>query len=287
MSSFLVIKKNLELSAGTGTRMLVGKQNRAIPAPPSPLPYDSEVEFIESTGTQWIDTGIVPNTTTVAQFKVYNVEATGDVIFGYYAGSDSQDWRFFNAWEGMYFDRINYRISDGNFYPGSWRKFELGNYYVKDLQTGTTLLQGSATTFTGYSNITLGYNASANTISKNKWGYVKIYQNGDLVFDAIPVRVGQIGYMYDRVSQQLLQNSGSGNFVLGNDVQSSQVGYSSDATEDYAVVTTMKKHFDFNISYAVDPRNGDASSLYAASFPSDKYDPLSATPSYQHHRFLG
>ena len=58
MSSFLVIKKNLELSAGTGARMLVGKQNRAIPAPPSPLLYDSEIEYIESTGTQWIDTEV-------------------------------------------------------------------------------------------------------------------------------------------------------------------------------------------------------------------------------------
>ena len=31
MSSFLVIKKNLDLSAETGARMLIGKQNRAIP----------------------------------------------------------------------------------------------------------------------------------------------------------------------------------------------------------------------------------------------------------------
>ena len=50
MSSFLVIKKNLELSAGSGARMLVGKQNHAIPAPHSPLPYDSEIEYIENDG---------------------------------------------------------------------------------------------------------------------------------------------------------------------------------------------------------------------------------------------
>ncbi len=38
-----------------------------------------------------------------------------------------------------------------------------------------------------------------------------------IVFDAIPVRVGQVGYMYDKVSGNLLGNAGSGSFVLGND----------------------------------------------------------------------
>ena len=35
--------------------------------------------------------------------------------------------------------------------------------------------------------------------------------------DLIPVRVGQVGYMYDKVSRQLFGNSGTGNFILGND----------------------------------------------------------------------
>ena len=33
----------------------------------------------------------------------------------------------------------------------------------------------------------------------------------------IPVRVGQVGYMYDRVSGQLFGNQGTGNFILGED----------------------------------------------------------------------
>ena len=39
-----------------------------------------------------------------------------------------------------------------------------------------------------------------------------------LVRDYIPVRVGQVGYMYDKVSGQLFGNSGTGNFILGNDI---------------------------------------------------------------------
>jgi hypothetical protein len=41
--------------------------------------------------------------------------------------------------------------------------------------------------------------------------------NDILVRDFIPVRVGNVGYMYDKVSGQLFGNSGTGNFILGPD----------------------------------------------------------------------
>ena len=34
----------------------------------------------------------------------------------------------------------------------------------------------------------------------------------------IPVRVGQVGYMYDTVSGQLFGNDGTGDFILGPDI---------------------------------------------------------------------
>jgi hypothetical protein len=49
--------------------------------------------------------------------------------------------------------------------------------------------------------------------------YFKIWdESGKLVFDAIPVRVGDVGYMYDKVSGQLFGNAGKGAFVLGSDI---------------------------------------------------------------------
>jgi hypothetical protein len=35
--------------------------------------------------------------------------------------------------------------------------------------------------------------------------------------DLIPVRIGNVGYMYDKVSGQLFENQGTGNFILGPD----------------------------------------------------------------------
>ena len=38
------------------------------------------------------------------------------------------------------------------------------------------------------------------------------------VMDFIPVRIGDVGYMYDRVTKQLFGNDGTGAFVLGPDI---------------------------------------------------------------------
>ena len=47
--------------------------------------------------------------------------------------------------------------------------------------------------------------------------------NDILVRDLIPVRVGNVGYMYDKVSGQLFGNSGTGNFILGPDVKTKEL----------------------------------------------------------------
>lgn len=53
--------------------------------------------------------------------------------------------------------------------------------------------------------------------AKQKIIWIKIEVNGVITFDSIPVRVGQVGYMYDRVSGQLFGNAGTGQFILGPD----------------------------------------------------------------------
>lgn len=58
----------------------------------------------------------------------------------------------------------------------------------------------------------------SNAKQDTKIKYCKIYRNDTtLIRDFIPVRVGQVGYMYDKISGQLFGNNGSGNFILGPD----------------------------------------------------------------------
>ena len=192
--------------------------------------YDAEIEYIESTGTQWIDTGIKPTEKTSAQFKVYNKAITGGSIFGYSGQNDTRDYRIFNYDGSICFDIMFSRINGTGWSPGSWRELEIGNYYVKDLETQNILLTGSTkSSFIGDESIKLNYaydpGQHAVSISQNKWAYVKIYENNVLVRDMIPVRVGQVGYMYDKISGELFGNQGSGNFTLGPDVQSRSINY--------------------------------------------------------------
>lgn len=62
--------------------------------------------------------------------------------------------------------------------------------------------------------------ALANTAPGARIKQSKIYISNVLVRDFIPVRVGSVGYLYDRVSKRLFGNKGTGNFVLGQDVDS-------------------------------------------------------------------
>lgn len=51
------------------------------------------------------------------------------------------------------------------------------------------------------------------------WYGFKFYEYNNLIMDLIPVRIGDIGYMYDKVSGKLFGNEGTGEFILGPDVK--------------------------------------------------------------------
>ena len=69
-------------------------------------------------------------------------------------------------------------------------------------------------------------NPWSDRLFKGKIRSVKIYNGENLLTDFIPVRVGQVGYLYDKVSGELFGNQGSGNFTLGPDkVNSSSFRY--------------------------------------------------------------
>ena len=61
-----------------------------------------------------------------------------------------------------------------------------------------------------------GVTASYTTYSGRIYS-AKISQGSNITMDLIPVRIGQIGYMYDKVSGQLFGNDGTGSFTLGPD----------------------------------------------------------------------
>lgn len=187
-------------------------------------PY-TEVEYIESTGTQWIHTGIFPNDNTVkCEVKIaYSSTSTGQLMGSGVSGNT----------------RFNFGIESGRFrfgFGGGW--FDANSavltvdtephVFVLDANTKTGSIDGvpQATTNTytptGKNVLMLfarGVSSSAESSNRTrgKMYYAKIWDKGVLVRDLIPVLdKNNVACMYDKVSKEFFYNQGSGSFLYGN-----------------------------------------------------------------------
>lgn len=178
------------------------------------IPYDAEVEYLESDGTQYIDTGIRPHQDVAVEIKWKNQEnQTNKYLFG--SGTTSSDcirayignasyWRFGGGYVSIY-------TTDTIMRTATMDK-------TKITINGTDYnYNGTVGIFSSTTSIKLFAGATGGTGISTRIYYFKAYENGILVSDLIPVRVGQVGYMYDRVSEQLIGNAGTGNFTVGLD----------------------------------------------------------------------
>lgn len=189
-----------------------------VPLPAGAVP----IEYLETGGSGYrgfIDTGIIPDDNTKVQVKLMSSVVTGNVIVGYKGNSDQTDWRLFNSNQRIYYDAFDKRLNGGNgtLSINTIYEFELGNYYVKDIPTDTILLQGSPYTGTGVGHIYL-WGETAFLSAYARVYYFKAFSSNSIIMDLVPIRIEQVGYMFDYVSGQLF---GSGHptesFILGPD----------------------------------------------------------------------
>lgn len=184
------------------------------------LPYDAEIEYLESTGTQWIDTGVTVGggNNVIAELKVIQT-VDMNVISFYFTQPTSGNGHF-----AAYSNASNkyaciYRTKWAASSTSTDRNPHVLNYDNGKLYRDGTLLvtASSSTSVTTSSTLTL-FGGHGNNMNSFKLYYFKLMSNHVTVLDMIPVRVGQVGYMYDRVSKTLFGNAGTGSFVLGPDV---------------------------------------------------------------------
>ena len=195
------------------------------------VPYDAEIEYLESTGTQWIDTGVAQSSTV--SVSVDCLPTNGVISSGrFYSGP-----LFGNVSNSAYAFCFTAGVANDFFVCYSTVIIDL-NKTERQLLTmtnslGTRTINGntqswqlSGRTITGQSSMFLFARRTANAPFCGTWRIfrAKISEAGVLVRDFIPVRVGQVGYMYDRVSRKLFGNKGTGSFVLGPDVAKPVIG---------------------------------------------------------------
>lgn len=190
-----------------------------------PLPYDAQVTYLESTGTQYINTGIYPTSDYTFDCKVtttvdkYNCVYWGVRSGGTYSSNNLQCYLNSNGTVTDSSKRIHlYSTKTSN--SSNWDSgiIPVVNtlYSLKNMTVVSTMQTMTYPIVLFGFNVMGTINTSSGKCRISSW---IAYSNGEKVMELIPVRVGQIGYMYDKVSGELFGNAGTGSFILGNDVE--------------------------------------------------------------------
>ena len=229
------------------------------------VPYDAEIEYLESDGNQHIETNFVPNQDTSVNviFKLKHIgnagATTGSII---YSGGQGYN----NKTKEIYTNANKLEINCGNAYKYSNISinttdiFEIENnkniYTIKNLNTQSTdTVSHDYTTFTAPYSIWLYAFHRKNEVMPEFAGKgaiiykCSIKDNNTLARDFIPVRKGNVGYMYDKVSGKLFGNSGTGNFILGPDKEETPYisGHVTDGSSTFTFKITNSKIVSTNI----------------------------------------
>ena len=187
-----------------------------------------QVEYIESTGTQYIDTGFIADSNTTVEMKVFNKStATACLYCGRTGFTEKTFSAFFIDGNALRVDYGNYQytnlmtITSDTVYT---YKHDKNLIYVNDQLIKTKTLTESEFN-TGYNMYLLASHVSGKTLSniaKLELYYCKIWDNDVLVRDFIPSYkkdTGEIG-LYDTVEGKFYTNQGTGteDFKKGADV---------------------------------------------------------------------
>ena len=179
----------------------------------------TEVEYLRSSGTQWIDTGYKPNTNI--KFEISGTQSNSDsALFGIselffcFDNSNATYYNFFGGSVGSFLIVmknipvvLTMSASDGIVINGT---------KYKSLTAGPATANYSMALFGRRNNSTGAIDKLGNHIIK----YAKIYESNILIHNYIPCRRNSDSVlgMYDTVTGNFLTNAGTGTFIAGNDV---------------------------------------------------------------------
>ena len=184
-----------------------------------------EVTYIQSSGTQYIDTNVIPNQNTrlVGRFGVTAVSDAGTgpsfIPYGSGASYNSQAFECYSQSNQYEFNYDGQNQLLGNIALGQIAEIDHNKNVVSLTIDGAAplTLQLTLNSFTSpYSLILFGINRGSNILGTLKLYSCKIYDNGSLVRDYVPCldTQGTPG-LFDLVGGQFYGNSGTGAFSAG------------------------------------------------------------------------
>ncbi len=186
----------------------------------------TRLQYLQFTGTQYINTGIKANNNTKAEGVFYiNSGFNGHVFGSYNSGAYFRIYVPSGSITGTVFGGTSFTPSSivpGDFARTTSIRIKLDNtgIYIGNKTFSYTSTPGS---FTATSNMYLGAINAYSSNSKYLQGKVytfNIVQNGTLVRNFIPAKnSSNVLGMYDTVSETFFTNAGSGTFTAGPVVQ--------------------------------------------------------------------
>ena len=265
----------------------------------------TQVEYIESKGTQYIDTGYIPNQDTriVAKIRCTSGSTSGNYVFG--ANDGTYRYSFGKS--------VNYYIAGYNNQNTAFStNASTSSAFVLDMNKNKAVI-GEYDATTGYSAFSVSKTLTLfamNDVSGILFGECaiysfKIYDNGTLVRDFIPC-IGSDGFggMFDLVQSKFYYSLGPGNFVsVGNEVksvarkvnrmyvgieadypvyetQTVNTNITADNIEDFFTVTNGAYYFKGNGSTFTTTNGGVASSTATTTLTARKDMEISFEYSY-------
>ena len=217
------------------------------------VPYDAEIEYLESDGTQYIDTLIIPNTNTkmtcdleitnqtMSRFGVIDTDTnrfhfafwdTNNKTYGYLGISSTGMQAVGNT------DNLRHTIMLDSTGKIGYDSTIYNKSYQGQIPNLSIWLFGRNSDKSSYRET-----------GKYKVYSTKIEKDNSLILDLIPVRKGNVGYMYDKVSGKLFGNSGTGNFILGPDKEETPYisGHVTDGSSTFTFKVTGSEIVSTNI----------------------------------------
>ncbi len=181
----------------------------------------TQLEYLESTGTQYIDMGITVKANTLAEFEYQFKEFSGsNYVFGQVAGSALSAFGYRASSVGMWWFNRRNQIADVSDLLKHKVVYNTNGKAYRDNE-----LVATRGTFAGTNNLTILLFAERSDNNHIYKGKVKIYyfilkEGSNTVRNFIPARRNSddVLGMYDLVSNTFFTNAGTGTFIAGPDL---------------------------------------------------------------------
>lgn len=201
-----------------------------------------------------IPVGYTASTDTKLEMKFKATNGNGGAMLGSNSSTDQDDFRIFLSSNTLYYDVPSTSGSyGGRIYGGSYlgkdADIEFGNFYIKDLSTGTNVVTGATQTYQCDSTLIVGQSTQFGHGSNDTFqlSALTMYHGGTLERDFLPAIDGNDICLYDKVSDAYFKSDNGKMPLSGGTITEVEVGTieypkdydQKDAPEDNVTVESL------------------------------------------------